>query len=214
MFDILYVRPGWPLARIITRVGRMPTQRVAIVVAPDSTSPLSSQADLESLAHALADRGKHITVVGGTTWLRAWAVSAGLAAASTVEDWRAGADAPQRATWRPATHDAVLDTRLVLLDSAPEVDAHNADGDATLDGDLLDALDALPAYLHVLLDGAHAGIAAAQGRPPSAGPEATTARRRTTTMTRAPAPTFERIIARCECDEERISDTIAGRDDA
>lgn len=111
MFDTVHARPGMPLAVVQTLLMRLPARAVALVV--PTTAPTSEcealllrEGALETIACRAQREGKDVTIVGGSTALRARAVVAGLMAAATLDDWRAACrarevDAPVRPVTPP-----------------------------------------------------------------------------------------------------------------
>ncbi|MEO7000314.1 MAG: hypothetical protein ABI068_00715 [Ktedonobacterales bacterium] len=76
-------------AEIVAMLARSQARQVAMLFALHASSPLAQPALLDALRIRCQEMGKTILVIGGDERLRACAVSVGLTAATTLEDWRA-----------------------------------------------------------------------------------------------------------------------------
>jgi hypothetical protein len=89
MFDVVRFKADASISRVSTALKLTPARRVALVFPLGQHAALAEPAALESIAARARGAHKHVTIVGGDAILRARAAAAGLAAATTVEEWRA-----------------------------------------------------------------------------------------------------------------------------
>jgi hypothetical protein len=92
MFDVLRFKADTPVTRVSAALARTPARKVALVFPLGASVTIADAAALASLSARTAKSHKSVTIVGGDTHLRACAITAGFAAATTIEDWRAAGE--------------------------------------------------------------------------------------------------------------------------
>jgi hypothetical protein len=102
MFDVLRFKAEAPVARISAALTRTPARQVALVFPLGVPVAIADLAALSTLSAQAQRARKAVTIVGGDALLRACAVTAGFAATTSVEEWRAAKDA--RATGSSGGH--------------------------------------------------------------------------------------------------------------
>jgi len=209
MFDIVRLKADASVARVGVAVALTPARRVALVFPTGASVAIAQPATLGLLATRAQAAHKHITIVGGDADLRACAVTAGLAAAPTLDEWRAAAARDRSSTPAPALSarvrgSAASSGRLRLVE-APDGWNDGRD-DHTSDEDLMDLpmdIDP-PDYVARLMAAEDAPRGRADGVLPLT-PSFSRPRE-----LRAPddVAAFAAAIRASERDEEEISDTI------
>ncbi len=121
MFDVLRFKADVTAARINAALVLTPARRVALVFPEGQRVPIAQPATLQALAERARVAHKQIAIVGGDAYLRACAVTAGLAAATTLDEWR-GARAGAATRRRPGAHGAAP-ARLALVGGPAEADS-------------------------------------------------------------------------------------------
>jgi hypothetical protein len=90
MFQILHFRAESSYAIIYAALTLHPARTLALVFPAGMCPQVAASGQLEALAAHAESSGKHVTIIGGDTELRARAVAVGFAAATTIDDWRQG----------------------------------------------------------------------------------------------------------------------------
>jgi hypothetical protein len=193
MFQILRFRADATSARITRALALTPAQRVALVF-PSGARVVSAQPEvLQAIAGYVRAAHKHVTIVGGDAYLRACAVTAGLAAATALDEWR-GAPAMDRDSIHRRQQDDTF-TRLMLVEPSDSRAREREDEvDARWDAEP-------PEYLANLLAPEARDTGGQEERAHSFG---------SLRVLEPPSDveTFEAVELASERDEEGISDTI------
>lgn len=90
MRHILHVRPHESLSAIQGAIGHSRAKRVALVFPFGLSSDIADTQVLDALAAQCQQTGVDVAVIGGDEALRAAAVAAGFAAATTLDEWDTG----------------------------------------------------------------------------------------------------------------------------
>src|SRR5579862_7651986 len=91
MFEIVRLKADASVARAGAAVVLAPARHVALVFPAGAPVGIAHPAALDMLADRARAAHKRVTIIGGDAHLRACAVTAGLAAATTLEEWRGAA---------------------------------------------------------------------------------------------------------------------------
>lgn len=141
---LLHLPADTPLSAIQAALGRVRPRDIALIFPYGTPVTLASQVDFTALhsLHAFCETlDKHVVIIGGDEALRAAAVAAGFAAATSLDAWKGASSSrfPRPAS-PPVDEDSEWPTPLALVD---------IDHDHDID------LDILPEYVQQLLGDGH-----------------------------------------------------------
>ncbi|HEV8191724.1 MAG TPA: hypothetical protein VGP82_09605 [Ktedonobacterales bacterium] len=117
MFQVLRFRAESSYAVINAALTLHPARTLALVFAAGVHPLIAESGQLATLfvrAHAI---GKDVTIVGGDTELRASAVAAGFAAATTLDDWRRAKHSAAQPIASSGRHNRIDQPGLLVLES-------------------------------------------------------------------------------------------------
>lgn len=141
MFDVLRFRAGATPAKVGAALLRTPARRVALVFPLGIRPALADHSALTAIHERACRAGKEVTLVGGDAHLRACAVAAGFAAATSLDGWRAAGES--RTGRREQRRQARAPRPTLRLVDALVAETESTDAAAALE---------MPDYLRQLLD--------------------------------------------------------------
>lgn len=96
MLRVVRFAPAAGLMDVLASLDRVSGRQIAVVFPHGSPCALGNPADLSVLAEHCERRSIELTLIGGDSVLRAYAVAAGFSAATSIGEWQAldGADQP------------------------------------------------------------------------------------------------------------------------
>ncbi len=120
MFQVLRFRAESSYAVINAALTLHPAHILALVFPMSVHADISESGQLDALFMRARTIGKDVTIVGGDTELRALAVAAGFAAASTLDDWRREKHAGVQRLDSRGRHKGSDQANLLVLEPEPQ----------------------------------------------------------------------------------------------
>src|SRR5260370_30033218 len=129
MRQLLHIRAEAALPAIVTAVQRARARRLALSFPVGRTSAVADSELLTALAERCRSLGIDVAIIGGDETLRANAVAAGFAVATTLDEWNTGTMPTVRAARRGQRPDdvprALPRLSLIIHDDAAAADPYD-----------------------------------------------------------------------------------------